>query len=144
LTGRSCQGGPARLVNHSWWRCIGQEQGRATERSDLTLVVRPVITRKEGAGWLRNQTLERSCDRTHRGCVRSSVTYAGISIASESREAECGPDTGARQVNVDRTRPVREFRLWILTGLDQTLCSPESGHFEQCVRYHFNHASEMF
>jgi hypothetical protein len=69
LTGRSCRGGPARLVNHSWWRCIGREQGRVTEHSDLTLVMCPVITRREGAGWLRNQTLERSCDRTHRGAV---------------------------------------------------------------------------
>jgi hypothetical protein len=97
LIGRSCRGGPMRLVNYSWWCCVGREQGRAIGHRDLTLTVHLVITRREGAGRFHDRTLERSCDRTHRGHVRSSVTYASVSIVSESREAECGPDIGVRQ-----------------------------------------------
>jgi hypothetical protein len=97
LIGCSCRSGPTRLVNYSWWCYVGREQGRAIGHRDLTLAVCPVITRREGAGRFHDRTLERSCDRTHRGHVRSSVMYASVSIMSESRDAECGPDIGVRQ-----------------------------------------------
>jgi hypothetical protein len=45
----------------------GRERGGATRRSDLTLAVRLVITRREEAGWLRDQTLNSVCDWTRRG-----------------------------------------------------------------------------
>jgi hypothetical protein len=53
-------------------------------RSDRTLAVRPVITRREGAGRLRDRALESCCDRTRKGCVKSSLTYANITTLREA------------------------------------------------------------
>jgi hypothetical protein len=62
----------------------GLKRERATECSDLTLTVRTVIMRREGAGRLRDRTLERSCDWTRRGCVRLSLMYTGVTALREA------------------------------------------------------------
>jgi hypothetical protein len=36
-----------------------------------------------------DRTQELTCDRMRRGCVRSSVTYASVSIVGEHRETKC-------------------------------------------------------
>ena len=66
-------------------------------------------------------------DRTRRGRVRSRLTYAGVSFASERRVAECGTDAGARQVIVDRKRSVSKNVLRNLSVNDQTLLRGASG-----------------
>ena len=45
--------------------------------------------------------------------------YNDISTKSIGREAALGPDTRARQVDVDLTRPVSVLSLWELSGSDR-------------------------
>ena len=46
------------------------------------------------------------------------------------RGVQGGPDVGARQITLDLTCPVREFRLWTLSVLYQMRRVCGSGHFE--------------
>jgi hypothetical protein len=84
---------------------------RATKRWSRTRAVRPVSGCRDVQAWPCDQTLLGSRNWTLLWCVRSSVTYTGISIASKRSEAECGPDAGACQVDFERMRPISENRL---------------------------------
>ena len=54
------------------------------------------------------------------------MTYIDVCIFVSQR----GPDSGLRPVAYERTRPVTDFSLWMLTGSDLTLGS----YWEQRIR----------
>ena len=68
---------------------------------------------------MNDRTLNSVCDRMRRAYVRSQVTYADVCIFASQR----GPDLGLRPAAYERTRPVTDFPLWMLTGSDLTLGS---------------------
>jgi hypothetical protein len=67
---------PARPIIYSKEAVTGREHGEVIGRSDLTLVVRPVMLTRGGDARLGNRTQVRSCDRAHRSKAISLMSRA--------------------------------------------------------------------
>jgi hypothetical protein len=66
----------------------GRERGRVTERSDLMLVVHPVITEQRRRNGLWRSNTGRLVRSNEQGRVRSMLIYAGVSLIGMREEAE--------------------------------------------------------
>jgi hypothetical protein len=87
------------------------------------------VAHRVGCTQARDRTLLQVLDQTHRGCIRSLVTYIDVMRG----EGQRGPDSGLRPIACERTCPVTDFSLRMLTGVDRTPWVRESG-LRRCVQ----------
>jgi hypothetical protein len=67
---------------------VGREQAEATGRWPWMQGMCLVSGSRGSVVWPHDRTQEDSCDLMHRACVRSSVSYAGVSIAGKRNEVK--------------------------------------------------------